>query len=62
MCKKTDKTQVHHVRKLAELDMPGQPRPEWVQIMARRRRKTLVVCQTCHERIHEERHDATPAV
>lgn len=48
--------QVHHVRKLADLDRPGQgEKPPWVKKMASRRRKTLVVCQRCHEDIHRER-------
>lgn len=48
--------QVHHVRKLADLDRPGRgEKPPWVKKMASRRRKTLVVCQRCHEDIHRER-------
>ncbi|WP_406385412.1 hypothetical protein [Streptomyces sp. NBC_01618] len=27
-------------------------KPAWVQMMAARRRKTLVVCRVCHEGIH----------
>jgi group II intron reverse transcriptase/maturase len=48
--------QVHHVRKLADLDRPGRSeKPLWVKRMAARRRKSLVVCQACHEAIHRER-------
>jgi Type II intron maturase len=48
--------QVHHVRKLADLDRPGQgEKSPWVKRMASRHRKTLVVCQRCHEAIHRER-------
>lgn len=48
--------QVHHVRKLADLNQPGRgEKPLWVKRMAARRRKTLVVCQACHEAIHRER-------
>jgi group II intron reverse transcriptase/maturase len=48
--------EVHHIRKLAELNRPGQKvKPLWVKRMAMRRRKTLVVCQKCHEEIHRER-------
>ena len=43
---------VHQVRKLADLGEPGQPRPAWAELMARRRRKTLVVCPSCHDSIH----------
>jgi len=48
--------QVHHVRKLADLNQPGRSdKPPWVKRMAARHRKTLVVCQSCHEAIHHER-------
>ncbi len=54
ICGYADKVQVHQIRKLADLARPGQPeRPEWMRIMARRRRKTLVVCAPCHANIHQ---------
>ena len=52
MCKHTGSMEVHHVSKLAELTTPGQPQPAWAALMAQRRRKTLVVCSTCHDTIH----------
>lgn len=55
LCQRTDRPdvfEVHHVRALAVLSRPGQPQPEWAQIMAKRRRKTLVVCDDCHDLIH----------
>jgi group II intron reverse transcriptase/maturase len=53
MCEHPADVQVHHVRKLADLDKPGRPhQPEWVNLMAARRRKTLVVCSACHGQIH----------
>jgi group II intron reverse transcriptase/maturase len=57
-CEQRADVQVHHVRKLADLARPGQPQPAWAQLMAQRRRKTLVVCQPCHDTIHARR---TPA-
>jgi hypothetical protein len=52
--------QVHHVRKLADLDRPGRPdRPTWIRLMAQRKRKTLVVCARCHHDIHAGRATAT---
>jgi hypothetical protein len=51
LCGRTDGIEVHHIRKLADLQRPGQP-PHWVQAMAKRRRKSLVVCGDCHDRIH----------
>jgi group II intron reverse transcriptase/maturase len=52
ICQRNGQVQVHHVRKLADLDKPGRPQPEWAKVMAKRRRKTLVVCQPCHHTIH----------
>jgi group II intron reverse transcriptase/maturase len=52
--------QVHHIRKLADLNKPGRPeRPPWVHLMAMRKRKTLVVCETCHQNIHAGRATTT---
>jgi group II intron reverse transcriptase/maturase len=62
LCGQTATVQVHQIRKLADLDKPGQPKqPEWMQIMAKRRRKTLVVCRACHETIHPGRPTAITA-
>ena len=44
---------VHQVRKLADLTNMGKQRPQWALIMLKRRRKTLIVCQSCHQTIHE---------
>jgi hypothetical protein len=52
LCKRADNITVHHVRALADLNQPGQPQPGWAHVMAKRRRKTLVVCGDCHDRIH----------
>ena len=56
ICGQAEKVQVHQIRKLSDLDRPGQPnQPEWMRIMAKRRRKTLVVCAACHANIHPGR-------
>jgi Type II intron maturase len=52
LCERRAELQVHHVRKLADLARPGQPQQPWTQLMAKNRRKTLVVCSECHDRIH----------
>jgi group II intron reverse transcriptase/maturase len=52
LCKRTDNISVHHVRTLADLDRTGQPQPSWAQVMAKIRRKALVVCGDCHDLIH----------
>ena len=60
ICGDTGPVQVHQIRKLSDLDKPGQPdHPEWAQIMAKRRRKTLVVCAACHATIHPGRPTAS---
>jgi hypothetical protein len=59
-CKRRDAVQVHHVRLLADLDTPGRPQPEWSQLMTRMRRKTLVVCPPCHDKIHDRHPAAAP--
>jgi group II intron reverse transcriptase/maturase len=60
LCESRTGLQVHHVRKLADLNKPGRPdRPAWIRLMAKRRRKTLVVCQACHQDIHAGRATAT---
>jgi group II intron reverse transcriptase/maturase len=60
MCQHTGEVQVHHVAKLAHLTTPGQPQPVWADTMAKRRRKTLVVCTPCHDTIHHRQPTATP--
>ena len=48
--------EVHHIRRLADLDRPGKKeKPLWVKRMASRQRKTLVTCTRCHQDIHRDR-------
>jgi group II intron reverse transcriptase/maturase len=62
LCGQADAVLVHQIRTLADLDRPGQPeQPEWMQIMANRRRKTLVVCGPCHANIHDRQPTASTA-
>ena len=61
ICDSTDKMEVHHVRKLTDLAKPGRrAKPYWMQLMAARKRKTLVVCGKCHNDIHAGRLDGRP--
>jgi hypothetical protein len=56
LCEGTEGLEVHHVRKLADLNKPGRrEKPPWMELMAKRRRKTLVICRRCHENIHAGR-------
>jgi len=43
---------VHQVAGLKTLGEPGPGQPAWAVLMARMRRKTLIVCAACHEWIH----------
>ena len=43
---------VHHVARLAQLGKAGPDQPAWAALMARKRRKTLIVCRPCHDYIH----------
>jgi hypothetical protein len=43
---------VHHVATLAQLGPAGPGQPAWAALMARKRRKTLIVCRPCHDHIH----------
>ena len=48
--------EVHHIRALKDLNKyEGREKPSWVKIMAARRRKTLVLCRTCHQDLHAGR-------
>ena len=54
LCGSTEAIEVHHIRKLADLKTKnGREKPSWVKRMAAMRRKTLVVCQKCHNTIHQ---------
>ncbi len=59
ICDSRDQIEVHHIRKLADLNRHDRPdRPTWVHLMAKRRRKTIIICRPCHEDIHAGRHHA----
>ncbi|MCY3922266.1 MAG: reverse transcriptase domain-containing protein [Chloroflexi bacterium] len=58
LCGSTNQVEVHHVRHLKDLNRNGpHSRPRWMEIMAARRRKTLVTCRACHEQIHAGSYD-----
>lgn len=58
LCGSTENVEVHHIRKLKDLEKFGQAnKPEWAFQMSARRRKSLVVCQKCHNDIHYGRYD-----
>jgi group II intron reverse transcriptase/maturase len=56
LCGSRDRVQVHHIRALKDLDQKGRrEKPLWAKVMSARRRKTLVVCKSCHGDIHAGR-------
>ena len=52
LCETGTTVAVHQVARLKELGKPGPGQPAWAALMARMRRKTLIVCADCHEHIH----------
>ncbi|RPH71585.1 maturase, partial [bacterium] len=58
LCGANENIEVHHIRKLADVSPKGHAdRPEWMKVMAARKRKTLMVCQKCHHDIQYGRYD-----
>ncbi|MGC9544762.1 reverse transcriptase domain-containing protein [Streptomyces sp. UG1] len=54
ICGSKGNVQVHHVRALADLAHAGWQPSDWARVMLHRRRKTVVACDTCHDRIHSQ--------
>jgi rRNA maturation endonuclease Nob1 len=52
-CCATNDLEMHHVRKLKDL----KGRQPWEKLMIARRRKTLAVCHSCHQKIHHGKMD-----
>lgn len=52
LCETGTTVAVHQVTGLKELGRPGPGQPAWALLMAKMRRKTLIVCAPCHEWIH----------
>jgi hypothetical protein len=49
-CRSTDgKFEAHHVRKLSDIK---NGKEKWQIIMTARRRKTLILCMSCHHLLH----------
>lgn len=51
-CGVRGRMEVHHIRALKDLQKPGRERiPEWKKRMSARKRKTMVLCEQCHDKI-----------
>ncbi len=58
LCGSTENIEVHHIRKLSDLQKKGRTeKSAWAINMAVRNRKTLVVCRECHNAIHNGKLD-----
>jgi hypothetical protein len=56
LCGSQKQVEVHHIRKLADLEKPRRAdKPKLMKLMLTRRHKTLVVCRRCHKNIHAGR-------
>ena len=52
LCETGTTVAVHQVTGLKELGTTGPGQPAWAALMAKMRRKTLIVCTPCHDWIH----------
>ena len=52
LCETGTTVAVHQVTGLKTLGKPGPGQPAWAALMAKMRRKTLIVCAPCHDWIH----------
>ena len=52
LCEHGTTVTVHQVTALKQLGRPGPGQPAWAALMAKMRRKTLIVCADCHAWIH----------
>ena len=52
LCETGATVAVHQVTGLKALGKPGPGQPAWAALMAKMRRKTLIVCAACHDWIH----------
>lgn len=55
-CGNTEEIEVHHIRAMKNLNVrPGREKPEWMKRMIALKRKTLILCRTCHDDLHAGR-------
>jgi group II intron reverse transcriptase/maturase len=52
LCEHGATVAVHQVAGLTSLGRQGPGQPAWASLMAKTRRKTLIVCASCHDHIH----------
>jgi hypothetical protein len=53
VCGAKEKVEMHHIRKLADLNKTGRrEKPLWMKVMIARKRKSIPLCKRCHVDIH----------
>jgi Type II intron maturase/AI2M/AI1M-like, HNH endonuclease len=52
LCEHGETLAAHQAARLADPGKPGPGQPAWAALMARKQRKTLIVCTHCHDHIH----------
>jgi hypothetical protein len=56
VCGSDENVEVHHIRKLKDINKPGRrEKPWWTKVMIAHRRKTLVLCRKHHVDLHAGR-------
>ena len=60
VCEAKEKVQMHHIRKLKDLNKKGtREMPLWMKIMIARKRKSIPLCKRCHDDMHHNRPTST---
>jgi hypothetical protein len=63
LCGRMEQLEVHHVRAMKDLHQyPGREKPPWVRRMIALQRKTMVLCETCHDDIQYGRPLTRPMI
>jgi len=56
LCGSSEEVEIHHIRAMKDLHKhAGRPKPPWMVRMIVLRRKTMPLCQTCHDDLHAGR-------
>jgi group II intron reverse transcriptase/maturase len=56
VCGAKEAVQMHHVRKLRDLNKHGKREmPLWMKVMISRQRKSIPLCKRCHDDVHHNR-------
>ena len=63
LCGHNEKLEVHHIRAMKDLhEYPGRQKPAWMRRMIALQRKTLVLCETCHDDVQYGRPPTRPII